>query len=514
MFALLFRERARLLTISAAITLASSTVACTSNWEGEAESPRSEYWEGDPPGVSSASAPVEDNYGQYAAQTQVDPAQAEDTDPAALETFRPVLNGYGTWTDDATYGTVWVPNQNEVGANFSPYLTAGHWSYTNEGYYWNSDYSWGWAPFHYGRWVWTDVYGWSWIPGAAYSPAWVDWRYGGGYMGWGPMYPRYGWHSGYAVWIGVGPTPYVFAPCNSFFAPQPSGVVVGGAAAPSLVAGTSAYTPPPRPVVGARPFVGPDPKVAGIPSAAVNKASMEPPMVAKPANVPWKAALGSKIAPVGAATGVAGKTGAPGAMAGKSYGGYAPTPMNKPGYAAVPNKPGAYASPPPPGTYKPPSYATGSPTYNGYAPKVPPTAYNTSKPVYSSPPVYGGGGYKPPSYSSPPTYSGGSGGYKPPSYGGGYSPPTYSGGAGGYKPPSYGGGGGGYKPPSYGGGGGYSPPTYSGGGGGYKPPSFGGGGYSGGGGYKPSGGGGYGGGGYKPSGGGGGFKGGGFGGKK
>ena len=438
----LFRERARILTLTAALALSSSSVACMSNWEGDAESPRSEYWEGDPPGVSSASAPVADNYGQYAGQGQVDPSQAEDTDPAAVETFKPVLNSYGTWVEEPTYGTVWVPNQSEVGANFSPYLTAGHWSYTTEGYYWNSDYSWGWATFHYGRWVWSDAYGWTWIPGAAYSPAWVDWRYGGGYMGWGPMYPRYGWHSGYAVWIGVGPTPYVFAPCNSFFSPQPSGVVVSAGAAPGLVAGTSAYTPPPRPVVGARPFVGPDPKVAGIPSTAINKATMEPPTVAKPANVPWKSALGSKIAPpAGTGTAMA-SAGGPKPGAGKGYSGYAPTPVNKPGgYAAVPTgKPGTYASPPPPGTYKPPSYAAGSPTYNGYAPKVPYTAYNTPNPVYSSPPVYNNTP-KPPSYGTP--------SYGSPAYGGGYKPPTYS------SPPTYSGGsGGGYKPPSYGGGGG------------------------------------------------------------
>ena len=35
-------------------------------------------------------------------------------------------------TDDATYGTVWVPSAKEVGPDFQPYVTAGHWVYDND----------------------------------------------------------------------------------------------------------------------------------------------------------------------------------------------------------------------------------------------------------------------------------------------------------------------------------------------------------------------------------------------
>ena len=447
-----------LITTVLAALFALSSAACTSGWEEDSETAYD--YQTDPPGVSQATAPVDDNYAQYTAATNgvdgaptdappagIDPNQADETDPAALQTFQPVLSPYGTWVEDPTYGTVWVPNETEVGANFSPYLTAGHWSYTTEGYYWSSDYSWGWAPFHYGRWVWDDLYGWMWIPGAVYSPAWVEWRYGGGYMGWGPMYPSWYWHGGYAYGFGVGfvygPRPYVFCPSHAFFAPQPSAVVVGGSAAPSLVAGTTPYTPPPRPLTGARPFVGPDPKVAGIPDKNLNSAMITPPSSVKPSAVAWKPVSGSKIAPVAVAKGAAGGPKAAGmSPAGKTY--------------ASPAPPGKYAGgPTPTPTYKPPAYS--------YAPK---TIGPSNGPVYSGSPSYGAK----PSYSPAPTYK----------------PPTYSYGA----KPSYGGGGyggGGYKPPSYGGG-------YSGGG------------------YKPSGGGGYGGGygGYKPSGGGGGFGGGGF----
>ena len=52
-----------------------------------------------------------------------------------------------------------------------------------------TNYSWGWAPFHYGRWYHDDYYGWAWVPGYEWAPAWVSWRSGGGYYGWAPMSP-------------------------------------------------------------------------------------------------------------------------------------------------------------------------------------------------------------------------------------------------------------------------------------------------------------------------------------
>src|SRR5262245_48273418 len=53
-----------------------------------------------------------------------------DTDPAALSQFQEPLRPYGTWVDDPTYGTVWVPSPNAVGNDFTPYLSAGHWALT------------------------------------------------------------------------------------------------------------------------------------------------------------------------------------------------------------------------------------------------------------------------------------------------------------------------------------------------------------------------------------------------
>src|SRR5207244_3452528 len=51
------------------------------------------------------------------------------------------------------------------------------------------DWSWGWLPFHYGRWGWFHGY-WGWQPGYRWGAAWVDWRHGGGYVGWRPMGPN------------------------------------------------------------------------------------------------------------------------------------------------------------------------------------------------------------------------------------------------------------------------------------------------------------------------------------
>ncbi len=132
-----------------------------------------------------------------------------DTDASALTEFRATLDPYGTWVDDPTWGVVWVPYESTVGRDFEPY-TAGHWVYDNDDYVWVSDYSWGWAPFHYGRWVYIGGRGWAWIPGRQYAGAWVDWRVGDegyGYVGWAPMPPTWYWHGGVAVAVGAVPQP-------------------------------------------------------------------------------------------------------------------------------------------------------------------------------------------------------------------------------------------------------------------------------------------------------------------
>ena len=104
----------------------------------------------------------------------------------SFQTFYDDLQPYGTWVEDPDYGDVWIPDADE---GFKPYATRGHWVVTRYGNTWVSDYPWGWAAFHYGRWRYDDYYGWEWIPGDEWGPAWVNWRSGGGYYAWAPLAP-------------------------------------------------------------------------------------------------------------------------------------------------------------------------------------------------------------------------------------------------------------------------------------------------------------------------------------
>ena len=104
----------------------------------------------------------------------------------SYQNFYDALSPYGEWINNPEYGYVWMPN---VGPDFRPYASNGNWVYTDEGWTWASNYSWGWAPFHYGRWFYEDGYGWMWIPGNEWAPAWVSWRRSPDYYGWAPLGP-------------------------------------------------------------------------------------------------------------------------------------------------------------------------------------------------------------------------------------------------------------------------------------------------------------------------------------
>jgi hypothetical protein len=104
----------------------------------------------------------------------------------SYQLFYDELSPYGMWVDYPNYGYVWIPDRDP---GFSPYETAGHWIFTEDGWTWVSDYPWGWAAFHYGRWDYDNVYGWFWVPDDVWGPAWVSWRRSPGYFGWAPLRP-------------------------------------------------------------------------------------------------------------------------------------------------------------------------------------------------------------------------------------------------------------------------------------------------------------------------------------
>lgn len=129
-------------------------------------------------------------------------AQTRTETGVYAELFHSDLAPYGRWVDHRVYGVVWVPGTRTPG--WHPY-TYGRWVWTSDyGWYWDSDEEFGWATYHYGRWAWTSDYGWVWVPDDVWGPAWVEWRYGDGHVGWCPMSPETRWHNGTVVYAKVG----------------------------------------------------------------------------------------------------------------------------------------------------------------------------------------------------------------------------------------------------------------------------------------------------------------------
>ena len=121
---------------------------------------------------------------------------------AVPQQFDQTLSPYGQWVYAAPYGWSWQPSEGVVGPDFQPYVTNGSWVDTDDGWSFQTDWSWGDTTFHYGRWYVDPTYGWLWLPGTQWAPAWVDWRFGGGFCGWAPLGPPgYVWHGGgHAAW--------------------------------------------------------------------------------------------------------------------------------------------------------------------------------------------------------------------------------------------------------------------------------------------------------------------------
>jgi len=234
-------------------------------------------------GEPAPGAPAGGDDAAYASAPYVIGADADsydDDDPSALADFHGTLDPYGAWVDDTRYGTVWVPSSMVVGADFTPYVTAGHWAYDDD-WVWVSDYPWGWAPFHYGRWLWIEGRGWAWVPGRVYRGAWVVWSVDEGYtyVGWAPAPPAFVWFGGVAVgWTAyVGPR-WVYCPRRDVFVPAvATRVVAAPAVAPAVAARMHVYAGPPGTPSGPPPqrlgfAAGAIPHVSGTAAAGVARA--------------------------------------------------------------------------------------------------------------------------------------------------------------------------------------------------------------------------------------------------
>ncbi len=147
---------------------------------------------GYPAGYADNSVPA--GYPEDAATQQPLEPSADPQDPGYVMgdvtdgEIDTTLAPYGSWVEEEGYGRVWRPDATIVGADFTPYETAGSWVYTDYGWTFACDWDWGWLPFHYGRWAYFDD-SWGWVPDHTWGPAWVDWREGGGYVGWRPRAP-------------------------------------------------------------------------------------------------------------------------------------------------------------------------------------------------------------------------------------------------------------------------------------------------------------------------------------
>ncbi|MDE2566512.1 MAG: hypothetical protein KGL50_12060, partial [Burkholderiales bacterium] len=163
---------------------------------------RAELWRDGRHGAlqNQASAMPRDGFADWVAR-----ADAADDRGIAYRYVSPEMTGAedldanGRWQQVPEVGPVWVPTV--VAPDWAPYRY-GHWAWVPPwGWTWIDDAPWGFAPFHYGRWL---VWGgrWCWSPGAyrprpVYAPALVAWVGGSGFsisvgVG-GALQPAVGW---------------------------------------------------------------------------------------------------------------------------------------------------------------------------------------------------------------------------------------------------------------------------------------------------------------------------------
>jgi hypothetical protein len=141
--------------------------------------------------------------------------------------FYESLAPYGEWVSLPNYGWAWRPSIVNLEADWRPYAHGGHWVWTDYGWYWESNYPWAWAAFHYGRWNYDDRNHWVWIPDTTWGPAWVTWRSSDKFYGWAPLPPGsafepgvgFSFHNrrvGAELDFGLAEREFTFVPVNAF----------------------------------------------------------------------------------------------------------------------------------------------------------------------------------------------------------------------------------------------------------------------------------------------------------
>src|SRR5882724_11585437 len=159
--------------------------------------------------------------------------------------FYDTLSLYGGWVEVEGYGRCWRPTVVIYDSSWQPYCNHGHWIYTDAGWYWVSDYSWGSCAFHYGRWFHDARFGWCWWPDTAWAPSWVAWRYSDDYCGWVPLPPRCVYREGVGIFyngvavsagfdFGISVNFFTFVPVRNFCDPHPERFRVSRARTPVI----------------------------------------------------------------------------------------------------------------------------------------------------------------------------------------------------------------------------------------------------------------------------------------
>lgn len=150
------------------------------------------------------------------------PVQSPQSPRRDYSLFYGRLAPHGRWIDVSGYGLCFQPGQARV-TTWRPYVD-GCWSWSTLGWAWQSNEPFGWATYHYGRWINLSRHGWLWVPGCEWAPAWVAWRQSRDYIGWAPLPPE----PGPCISIqrdcdtryNLGPASYTFISVTNFVRPS------------------------------------------------------------------------------------------------------------------------------------------------------------------------------------------------------------------------------------------------------------------------------------------------------